>query len=99
MILRMFGIGCADAIADKQTEGTVTEVTTCFWFKVNTKAVRTHPGDGAVYPHIIRFAYRVGTKDYTGRRWVMWNKRCPVKGEKITVYYEAADPAKYAVII
>ena len=59
MLLRMFGIGVTNAIAGGQTEGTVTEVKTCYWFKVNTKPVRTHAGDGAVYPHIIHFTYNV----------------------------------------
>ena len=99
MFFRMFGIGAAKAFAGGQTQGTVTEVNTCYWFRVNTKPVRTHSGDGAVYPHIIRFSYQVEGRTYAGRRWVMWNKRCPVKGEGITVHYEEAAPQKYAVII
>jgi len=99
MFLRMLGIGVSDAIAGKQTEGTVTEVRTCFWFKVNTKPIRTHSGDGAVYPHIIHFTYRVGEQVYSGKRWVHWNRRCPLKGEKITVHYEKTAPEKYAVLL
>ena len=99
MFLRMFGIGVSDAFAGGQTEGTVTEAKTCYWFKVNTKPVHTHWADGAVYPSIIRFTYTVYGQTYTGKRWVHWNKRCPVKGEKITVHYEEAAPEKYAVII
>ena len=98
MLLRMFGIGVTNAIADEQTEGTVTDVRTCYWFKVNTKPVRTHAGDGAVYPHIIHFAYRVGGQAYTGKRFVQWNKRCPVKGERLTVYYEKEKPSNFAVL-
>ena len=99
MLFKMFGIGAAKAIAGGQTEGTVTKVTTCYWFKVNTKPIRTYPGDGAVFPHIIHFAYEVDGFPYTGKRWVMWNKRCPVKDEKITVHYEEAAPEKFAVIL
>lgn len=99
MLLRMFGIGASGAFAGGQTEGTVTEVKTCYWFKVNTKPVRTYWGDGAVYPSIIHFTYTVYGQTYHGKRWVHWNKRCPVKGERITVYYEEAAPEKYAVII
>jgi hypothetical protein len=97
--LRMFGIGAANAIAGVQTEGTVTRVQTCFWFKVNTKPVRLHVGDGAVYPHILHFTYQAEGQTYTGTRWVQWNRRCPVKDEKITVYYEKGAPEKYAVIL
>ena len=99
MFLRMFGIGVTDAIAGKETTGIVTEVKTCWWLKINTKAVRTHPGDGAVYPHIIHFTYCVNEKDYAGKRYVNWNKQCPIKGEHIAVHYEEAAPEKYAVII
>ena len=98
-MFRMFGIGTSGAVAGGQTVGTVTKVTTCYWFKVNTKAVRTRPGDGALYPHIIHFTYRVGGQAYEGKRWVMWNKRCPVKDERITVYYEKNAPEKYAVMV
>ena len=99
MLLRMFGIGTFKAFAGGQTEGSVTKVDTCHWFKVNTKPVRKHMADGAVFPHIIHFDYDVDGKTYSGKRWVNWNKRCPVKGEKITVHYEEDAPEKYAVII
>lgn len=95
--LRMFGIGAANALAGGQALGTVTEVSTCYWFKVNTKPIRRHSWDGAVYPHIIRFSYEVDGKTYSGKCWVPWTVRCPVKGEQITVFYEETDPQKYAV--
>lgn len=99
MFLRMLGIGVQKAIAGGQTKGTVTEVKTCFWFRVNTKPVRRFSGDGAVYPHMIHFTYRVDGRIFTGKRWVHWNKRCPVKGELLTVHYEEDAPEKFAVII
>ncbi len=99
MMLRMFGIGTANAIAGGQTEGIVTEIKTCWWLKVNTKPVRRHALDGALFPHIIHFTYSVGGQTYRGKRYVNWNKRCPVKDERITVCYEQENPEKYAVII
>ena len=99
MLLRMFGIGTSNAVAGGETEGIVTQVKTCYWFKVNTKPVRTSIGDGAVFPHIIQFTYCVDGKTYTGKRWVNWNKRCPVKDERIKVHYEETNPEKYAVIL
>ena len=51
-------------------------------------------------PHSIApFTYTVAGESYSGKRWVMWKKRCPVKGEKITVHYEEGRPEKFAVII
>ena len=99
MHLRMFGIGVTNAIAGEQTGGVVTEVKTCWWLKVNTKAVRFGPGDGAKYPHVIYFTYQVHGQTYTGKRYVNWNLRCPVQGEKLTVHYEAVAPEKYAVLL
>ena len=99
MFLIMFGIGVSNAIAGEQTEGTVIDVKPCWWLKVNTKPVRRNMFDGALFPHIIHFTYCVNGQTYTGKRYVNWNKHCPIKGEKITVYYETNKPDKYAVII
>lgn len=99
MNLRMFGIGVTDAIVGGQTEGVVTQVKTCWWLKVNTKPFRRNMFDGAVFPHIIYFTYTVNGQSYQGKRYVNWNKQCPQKGEKLTVYYEKENPAKYAVIV
>ena len=99
MILRMFGIGVDGAIAGEQTKGVVTEVKTCWWLKVNTKPVRRNMFDGAVFPHIIHVTYTVGGEAYRAKRYVNWNKRCPEKGEKVTVYYEKENPVKYALIV
>lgn len=99
MSWRMFGIGVSDAIAGERTKGTVTEVKTCWWLKVNTKPVRRNMFDGAVFPHIIQFTYTVNGEAYQGKRYVNWNKQCPQKGEKLTVYYEKEAPARYAVIV
>lgn len=99
MLLRMFGIGTTSAIAGEQTEGIITQVKTCWWLKINTKPVRRNIFDGAVFPHIIHFTYTVSGGDYQGKRYVHYNKRCPQKGEKLTVYYEKENPAKYAVIV
>lgn len=99
MNFRMFGIGVANAVAGEQTEGVVTEVKTCWWLKVNTKPVRRSAIDGALFPHIIHFTYSVGGQTYKGKRYVNWNRRCPVKDERVTVCYERENPEKYAVIL
>lgn len=98
-MFRMLGIGVSAAIAGKETEGIVTKVSTCYWFKVNTKPFRRFSGDGALYPHIIYFTYTANSQKYTGKRFVHWNRRCPIKGEKLTVYYEPDSPQKYAILL
>ena len=98
-LLRMFGVGTTAAIAGSETKGIVYKVSTCYWFKVNTKPIRANASDGAVYPHIIHFTYTVDHQEYKGKRYVQWNKRCPYKDEIITVYYEAGKPENYEVIV
>ena len=98
-LLRMFGVGTTAAIAGSETKGIVYKVSTCYWFKVNTKPIRANASDGAVYPHNIHFTYTVDHQEYKGKRYVQWNKRCPYKDEIITVYYEAGKPENYAVIV
>ena len=99
MILRMFGIGTAKAVAGEKTEGVVTRVMTCWWLKVNTKSVRMHMADGAAFPHIIHFEYTVNGQIHHGKRYVHYKRRCPVKEERLTVYFEKEAPGKYAVIL
>ena len=94
----MFGVGDKKLIGgNASVAGTVTGVKTCWWLKVNTKPVRANGLDGARFPHIIQFTYHVDGAEYRGSRYVSWAARCPREGERITVYFDRAAPAKYAV--
>lgn len=35
-------------------KGTIKKVTKCWWIKVNTKSVRMHMLDGALFPHLMK---------------------------------------------
>ena len=96
-LLRLFGIG-ADRILgqDCHVEGMVTKVYRCWWLKVNTKPVRLHAMDGALFPSIITFTYTVNGISYEGKLWVGVRYRAPGVGERITVYYDPANPKNYA---
>ena len=99
-VWQVMGIGEEKIFAqNRAVQGKVTAVKKCWWLKVNTKAVRFGPTDGAEFPHIIYFTYTVCGQTYQGKRYINWNKRCPVVGERLTVYFEKNDPAKYAVIL
>ena len=76
----------------QKTTASVTDVKTCWWLKVNTKPVRTHMWDGAVYPHIITYAYTVDGTAYTGRRFIWVTDRCPKPTEQIPVLYDPRQP-------
>ena len=91
--LDQFGLG-GQEIVDKGrcTEGTVTDVKTLWFLKVNTKAMRWGPLDGATFPHRIAFRYTVGGKEYTGSRVLGPSVTAPARGDQITVYYDPDAP-------
>ena len=80
------------------TEGTVTAVKTQWWLKVNTKPVRRHSMDGAVFPHIIHVRYRVGDREYTCRKWVRAGQRPPEAGSTVTVCCPEDRPGRGRVL-
>lgn len=100
-----FGFGRRKLAAEEQrivsggcrAAGTVTEVKTCWWIKINTKAFRRHALDGASFPRIIYFSYRVNGVMYRGRSCVSWYLRCPDAHETVAVYYDRDQPEKCAV--
>lgn len=101
-LLRCFGVGAGKIVAGNAfVEGTITRVKACRWLKVNTKPVRAHPLDGAVFPHMIYFSYHVDGREYTGAWYVSWYisyaAGCPRVGERVTVYFDQSNPSRYAV--
>ncbi len=81
------------------TQGTITDVYSCWWFQINTKAVRTHSLDGAVFPDIISFEYSVGDISYSGKKFIGVNKSGLKRGDKILIYYDKSKPRKCALKI
>lgn len=96
-IFRLFGIG-SDSILSKghSVPGKVSNVSHCWWLKVNTKPVRRFSGDGAVYPHIITFNYQVNGIAYYGKLYIPIRYRVPQKDETIEVFYDPVKPQRYA---
>ncbi len=80
-----------------ETAVRITAVKTCWWIKVNKKAVRFGPLDGATFPHIIYFSYKVGGTDYKGSCCVSYYLKCPNQNDLVTVFYDIEDPSRYAV--
>jgi len=76
----------------------VTAAETCWWLKVNKSAFRTHPLEGAAFPHMIRFSYYVDGTEYSGGWLLDAFTRCPQVNEAINVYIDGNDPSKYAVV-
>ena len=96
----MFGFGSRKIVSGQhKTTGMVTFVKKCWWIKVNTKPVRLHPLDGAIFPHVIHFLYHVNGAEYKGSKFISCYSPCPHAGAKITIYYDKDKPQKYAVEI
>ena len=97
-LLRELGIGSQKIIAqNNKVRGIVTSAETCWMIKVNKSAFRTHPLDGAAFPHFIRFTYSVDGAEYSSGRFFDAFSRCPQVNEIIDIYVDGADPSKYAV--
>ena len=98
-LLRALGIGDKKIIAqNNRVFGVVTSAETCWMVKVNKSALRTHPLDGAAFPHFVRFHYCVDGREYSGGRFYDAFTECPHAGETIQIYVDGGNPAKYAVI-
>lgn len=83
----------------QETIGMVTAVKKQWWLKVNTKPVRRHATDGAVFPHIITVEYTVNGQTYKKRKWVHASCSPLAVGSEVTVCYEQGKPGRVKVII
>lgn len=81
---------------NNRTEGVITSVEKCWWIKINTKPVRSHSLDGAVFPEIIYFKYSVNDTEYNGHKFVGIRKKFE-SGQRIAVYFDENKPSRYAV--
>ena len=79
---------------EKETKGTVVKVSKQWWLKVNTKAVRMGPLDGAAFPHVVKAVYTVDGTEYTKRKWLSAGVTPPKEGDAVRVLYDEAAPAK-----
>ena len=83
---------------DKETTGKVIAIQKQWWLKINTKSVKTHALDGAIFPHIIKVQYCVNGKDYIKRKWIGANCHVPSVGSSVAVRYCEEKPGKAKVL-
>jgi len=83
---------------EQKTTGIVISVAKQWWFKVNTKAVRTQPTDGAVFPYIIKVQYTADGNSYTKRKWIGAGRPVPAVGSSVAVMYCAEKPSKARIL-
>jgi hypothetical protein len=78
----------------KETTGTVISVAKQWWLKINTKAVRTHAMDGAIFPYVIKVTYTVDGVAYVKRKWINAGYSVPSVGAELPVRYCSDNPKK-----
>ena len=81
-----------------ETSGKVISVKKQIWFKVNTKAFRTGPSDGAVFPNIIKVVFKADGKEYTKRKWIGAGLPVPPEGSSVKVIYEESRPSGAKIV-
>jgi len=81
-----------------ETMGTVVSVAKQWWLKINTKPVRMHALDGAIFPYIIKVKYTVDGKEYMKRRWIGAGNPVPHVGSSVAVRYSENKPSKAKVL-
>ena len=79
---------------EEKATGIVIAVYKQWWFKINTKSFRTHPLDGAIFPHIIKAEYTVAGKTFIKWKWIGAGKPVPAVGDAVTVLYAKENPKK-----
>ena len=83
---------------DKETVGTVIAANKQWWLKINTKPVRKHAFDGAIFPYVIKVKYTVNDKEYIKRKWIHAGGIVPCIDSKAKVIYREDNPAKAKVL-
>ena len=83
---------------DIETTGTVISASRQWWLKINTKPIRMHSMDGAIFPYIIKVQYTVDGHTYTKGKWIGAGKSVPAVGSRMTVRYCAEKPGKAKVL-
>ena len=79
---------------DRETMGIVVAATKQWWLKINTKAVRTHAMDGAIFPYVIKVTYTVDGVEYVKRKWINAGYSVPSVGAELPVRYRSDNPKK-----
>ncbi|MBO5702098.1 MAG: sugar ABC transporter permease [Clostridia bacterium] len=84
---------------EKRTKGTVLSVKTQWWLKVNTKAVRLGPLDGATFPHIVKVKYTVDGNEIIKNKWLGAGIEPPSVNGSVIVVYREDKPTKFRLEI
>jgi len=82
----------------QRTTGTIISAKKQWWLKVNKKAFRTGPLDGAAFPYIIKVRYMADGKEYIKRKWIGTEYPVPAEGDTVQLAYEEGRPEKIKIV-
>ncbi len=82
----------------QRTTGTIISAKRQWWLKVNRKAIRKGPLDGAAFPYIVKVRYVIDGKEYTKRKWIGTKYPVPAEGDTVQLAYEENQPEKIKVV-
>lgn len=82
----------------EKTVGTVIAVKKLWQIKINTKPVRSHSLDGAVFPHIVTVKYTARGVEYIKKKYVRARLAPPRVGETVDVLFRKEKPSKCKII-
>ena len=89
----------------KRTVGTIVSAKKQWWLKVNTKAIRKGPLDGATFPYIAKIKYTIDGTEYVKNKWIGAKNKwigagcpAPVEGETVQLVYDEAKPGSVKIV-
>ena len=82
----------------KRTVGTIVSAKKQWWLKVNTKAIRKGPLDGATFPYIAKIKYTIDGTEYVKNKWIGAGCPVPVEVETVQLVYDEAKPGSVKIV-
>ncbi len=80
-----------------EVEGIIIKLKKMWWIKINTKAFRTSPLDGATFPYIITVKYTVNDTTYEKNKFVYLGDKEINIGDKLKVVCDVINPKKIVI--
>lgn len=84
---------------EQTIKGTVLSAAKQWWLKANTKPIRTHALDGAIFPYVIKVQYIAGGKTYIKRKWIHAGRPVPPAGSTVDVRFREDKPSKAKILL
>lgn len=84
--------------AMQRVTGTIISAKKQWWLKINKKALRTGPMDGAAFPYIIKVKYVVEGKEFIKKKWIGTKYPVPVEGDTVQLVYNEGHPEKIKIV-